>query len=140
LTDARQSEGAVQPFPGSGPIARETKERRREEVLEAALAEFAELGLHGASVERIARRVGISQPYVYRLFSTKRNLFQELVFHCFRNTLERRASPTGAAIRRSTTGSSRNGTRRGAADRRRSARSCPARGLHRVCTRHALAR
>jgi len=50
---------------------RKTKEERREEILDAAIAEFAERGLHGASTEEIARLAGISQPYVFRLFGTK---------------------------------------------------------------------
>jgi AcrR family transcriptional regulator len=41
---------------------RKTREVRRDEVLDAALEEFAELGLHRASTEDIARRAGISQP------------------------------------------------------------------------------
>ena len=67
---------------------RKTKEERREEILDAALAEFAERGLHGASTEEIARRAGISQPYVFRLFGTKKELFRAVVARCFRETLE----------------------------------------------------
>jgi AcrR family transcriptional regulator len=67
---------------------RKTKEARREEILDAALTEFAEGGLHGASTEDIARRAGISQPYVFRLFGTKKELFRAVVARCFRETLE----------------------------------------------------
>src|SRR5581483_9749441 len=67
---------------------RKTKEVRREEILDAALAEFAEKGYHGASTEDIARRAGISQPYVFRLFGTKKELFRAVVARCFRETLE----------------------------------------------------
>jgi AcrR family transcriptional regulator len=67
---------------------RKTKDERREEILEAALHEFAERGLHGASTEEIARRAGISQPYVFRLFGTKKKLFTAVVNRCFRETLE----------------------------------------------------
>jgi AcrR family transcriptional regulator len=48
---------------------------RREEILEAAVAEFAVKGLHGTSTETIAQRVGISQPYLFRLFGTKKELY-----------------------------------------------------------------
>src|ERR1700740_3737189 len=68
---------------------RKTKAQRREEILDAALQEFAEHGLHGASTEDIARRAGISQPYVFRLFGTKKELFLAVVARCFRQTLER---------------------------------------------------
>jgi AcrR family transcriptional regulator len=67
---------------------RKSKEERREEILDAALPVFAELGLHGASTEEIARRAGISQPYVFRLFGTKKGLYLALVARCFRQTLE----------------------------------------------------
>jgi len=67
---------------------RKSKEERREEILDAALAVFAEQGLHGGSTEEIARRAGISQPYVFRLFGTKKELYLALVARCFRQTLE----------------------------------------------------
>ena len=44
-------------------------------MLDAAVIEFSEKGLHGASTEAIAGRAGISQPYVFKLFSTKKDLF-----------------------------------------------------------------
>src|SRR5579884_1926879 len=67
---------------------RKSKEARREEILDAALGVFAEHGLHGASTDEIARRAGISQPYVFRLFGTKKELYLAVVARCFRNTLE----------------------------------------------------
>ena len=67
---------------------RQTAAERRESVLDAALVEFAEQGLHGASTDAIARAAGISQPYVFRLFGTKRDLFKAVVARCFRQTLE----------------------------------------------------
>jgi AcrR family transcriptional regulator len=48
---------------------------RREELIDAAVHEFARGGLHGTAVERIARRVGVAQPYVFSLFANKRELF-----------------------------------------------------------------
>jgi AcrR family transcriptional regulator len=48
---------------------------RREELIAAAVHEFARGGLHGTPVERIARRVGVAQPYVFSLFPSKRDLF-----------------------------------------------------------------
>jgi AcrR family transcriptional regulator len=69
-------------------IERKSKEERREAVLGAALEEFGDRGFHGASTENIARRAGISQPYVFRLFGTKQELFKAVVTRCFRETLE----------------------------------------------------
>jgi AcrR family transcriptional regulator len=56
---------------------------RRETVLEAALPVFAARGLHGTSTEDVARQAGISQPYLFRLFPTKKGLFLALVERCF---------------------------------------------------------
>jgi AcrR family transcriptional regulator len=68
---------------------RKSKEERRDEILDAAMAVFADQGLHGSSTDEIARRAGISQPYVFRLFGTKKELFKAVVARCFRQTLER---------------------------------------------------
>lgn len=67
---------------------RKSAEERREEILEAALAEFAQHGLAAASTDAIAKRAGISQPYIYRLFGTKKELFKAAVSRCLRETLE----------------------------------------------------
>jgi AcrR family transcriptional regulator len=67
---------------------RQSAAERREAVLDAAQIEFAARGLHGASTEEIAKRAGISQPYVFRLFGTKKELFKATVARCLRETLE----------------------------------------------------
>src|SRR5215213_385602 len=67
---------------------RKSADERRDEIIDAALAEFAERGLGGASTDEIARRAGISQPYVFRLFGSKKDLFKAAVARCFRETLE----------------------------------------------------
>ncbi|MGD1052998.1 MAG: helix-turn-helix domain-containing protein [Candidatus Dormibacteria bacterium] len=54
---------------------RQTSEERREQVIEAAIREFAERGYEAASTAAIAERAGISQPYIYALFPNKRDLF-----------------------------------------------------------------
>ena len=59
-------------------------DERREMILEVAVAEFAARGLAGTSTEDVARRAGISQPYLFRLFPTKKALFLALVERCFR--------------------------------------------------------
>ncbi len=52
---------------------------RRSQVLGIAAGEFANHGLHGASIEAIAHEAGITQAYVFRMFGTKKALFVELV-------------------------------------------------------------
>ncbi|MGI8492731.1 MAG: TetR/AcrR family transcriptional regulator [Acidimicrobiales bacterium] len=58
-------------------------EERRRQVLAAAIDEFAKGGLHGTSTEDIARAAGISQPYLFRLFPTKKSLFLAAVEKTF---------------------------------------------------------
>src|ERR1700722_17358116 len=54
---------------------RQSAEVRRASVLDAAIVEFARSGYAGPSPETIAARAGISQPYLFRLFGTKKDLF-----------------------------------------------------------------
>ena len=67
---------------------RQTAAERREAVLAAALEAFARGGLHGTSTEEIARAAGISQPYLFRLFGTKKKLFLATIERCMADTLE----------------------------------------------------
>jgi AcrR family transcriptional regulator len=71
---------------------RQTAEERRESILDAATIEFAAKGLHGTSTEDVARRAGISQPYVFRLFGTKVVLFAETCRRCMREVREAMAA------------------------------------------------
>jgi AcrR family transcriptional regulator len=63
-------------------------QERREQVLHAAICEFAETGYHGTPTETIAKRAGISQPYLFRLYGTKKELFLACVERSFERTLE----------------------------------------------------
>jgi AcrR family transcriptional regulator len=56
-------------------VVRATSEERREQVIEAAVKEFAANGFHATSTGAIAKRAGISQPYIYALFPNKHELF-----------------------------------------------------------------
>lgn len=67
---------------------RHSAEERREEILGVAQELFAQKGLYGTSTDEIARRAGLSQPYLFRLFGTKKGLFLATVERCFVETLE----------------------------------------------------
>jgi AcrR family transcriptional regulator len=67
---------------------RKTADERREEILVVALEEFGEHGLHGTSTDTIAQKAGVSQPYLFRLFGTKKELYLASVRRCLRQTLE----------------------------------------------------
>jgi AcrR family transcriptional regulator len=69
--------------PGSTRGPRQTADERRDAIVAAATEEFATGGMVGASTEAIARRVGVSQPYVFQLFGTKKDLFLSVVGSCF---------------------------------------------------------
>ncbi len=73
--------------------AKSTRQRvpaseRRDALIEAAIHEFAQSGLHGTPVDRIARQVGVAQPYVFSLFHSKRELFLAAVDRCFERVSE----------------------------------------------------
>jgi len=55
----------------------------REELLDAALAEFAEKGFDGASTRAIARRIGAHQPQIHYHFESKEALWCAAVDHLF---------------------------------------------------------
>ncbi len=61
---------------------------RREALISAAVHEFAHGGLNGTPVERIARRVGVAQPYVFTLFGNKRELFIAAIERSFQRVAE----------------------------------------------------
>lgn len=65
---------------------RMSAEERRESVIRAAMTEFARSGYVGTSTEAIARRVGVSQPYLFRLFPNKRAIFLAAALRCLEET------------------------------------------------------
>ncbi|MFI1168109.1 TetR/AcrR family transcriptional regulator [Streptomyces sp. NPDC020801] len=68
-------------------MVRMSAEERRESVVRAATSEFARGGYHGTSTEAIARRVGVSQPYLFRLFPGKKAIFLAAADRCMEDTV-----------------------------------------------------
>jgi AcrR family transcriptional regulator len=64
-----------------------SKDERRREIIEAATREFAVGGLYGTPVGAIAKQVGVSQPYLFQLFGTKKALFIAAVQRTFERTV-----------------------------------------------------
>lgn len=52
---------------------------RRQQILDAALAEFSTIGFEGATVEKIAQRVGLTKAGLYAHFKSKDAIFDELL-------------------------------------------------------------
>ncbi|MFJ2773721.1 TetR/AcrR family transcriptional regulator [Streptomyces sp. NPDC087300] len=63
-------------------MVRMSAEERRESVIRAAVSEFARGGYYGTSTEAIAKRVGVSQPYLFRLFPGKKAMFLAASARC----------------------------------------------------------
>jgi AcrR family transcriptional regulator len=61
---------------------------RRDALIGAAVHEFAHGGLHGTPVDKIARSVGVAQPYVFSLFANKKELFLAAVERSFDHTAD----------------------------------------------------
>ncbi|MER5942974.1 helix-turn-helix domain-containing protein [Streptomyces sp. NPDC001928] len=68
-------------------MVRMSAEERRESVIRAAMTEFARGGYYGTSTEAIAKRVGVSQPYLFRLFPGKKAIFLAATQRCLEDTI-----------------------------------------------------
>ncbi|MEK3900284.1 MULTISPECIES: TetR/AcrR family transcriptional regulator [unclassified Paenibacillus] len=60
---------------------------RREQILEAAVIVFAEYGYYRATTAQVAEKVGISQPYIFKLFKNKEELFLAALERAFERIL-----------------------------------------------------
>jgi AcrR family transcriptional regulator len=67
---------------------RQTAAERREQIVAVSLRHFAQGGMHGTSTEAIAEDVGLSQPYLFRLFGTKLELFLACCEACNQRILD----------------------------------------------------
>jgi AcrR family transcriptional regulator len=63
----------------TGTRRRLTAAARREVIEQAATEVFAQRGYHGASIDEIARRSGVSPPVVYDHFASKQELHRRLL-------------------------------------------------------------
>ncbi|MBU5441082.1 TetR/AcrR family transcriptional regulator [Paenibacillus sp. MSJ-34] len=54
----------------------ETSANRKSDIISAAIEVFAEIGYYRATTAQVAERAKISQPYIFRFFSTKEALLQ----------------------------------------------------------------
>ena len=85
------------------PRKRLTAEERRAAILDSALAVFAERGYHASSIDDIARTGGVSKALIYEHFSSKQELYAELLEQHAGRLFERlgaaieEAGPAGAA-------------------------------------------
>lgn len=61
---------------------------RKEEILEAGLEVFADKGYYSTTTALIADKAGISQPYVFRFFKTKEELFIAALNRAFDRILQ----------------------------------------------------
>jgi AcrR family transcriptional regulator len=76
---------------------RQTAPERREALVEAAVDHFAQTGLHGTTVSAITDQVGITQPYAFSLFGTKKGLFLAAVERGFARVEETFRAAAAAA-------------------------------------------
>jgi AcrR family transcriptional regulator len=80
------------------PRTRQTADERREALVDAAVEHFAQTGLQGTAVSSITDAVGITQPYAFSLFGTKKGLFLAAVergFDRIEETFRKAASDAG---------------------------------------------
>src|SRR3954470_24812370 len=79
------------------PAVRMSAEDRRADVLRVAVAEFGKHGFEGTSTEDVPRAAGISQPYLFKMFPTKKALFIALVQNGFDRVRQAVVDGTGDA-------------------------------------------
>ncbi|MBI1351406.1 MAG: TetR family transcriptional regulator [Actinomycetales bacterium] len=78
------------------PVTRRRGEVLREAVFEAALAEIAENGLRGASMDRIARRAGTGKSALYRRWANVRALALDVFITTMEENLPSPGADTGS--------------------------------------------
>jgi len=71
---------------------------RREQVIREAIIVFARSGYEGATTAAIAERVGVSQPYLFRLFPTKKDLFLAASERNMHDTLQMMRDAAGGKV------------------------------------------
>src|SRR5687767_15894317 len=81
------------------PRKRLSGEERRAAILESALAVFAERGYHASSIDDIAREGGVSKALIYEHFSSKQELYTELLEQHANELFERLAAAIAEAGR-----------------------------------------
>lgn len=69
-------------------MVRPKKENRKEDILEAGLEVFAKKGYYNTTTAHIAEKAGISQPYVFRFFKTKEELFLAALNRAFERIIQ----------------------------------------------------
>ena len=55
------------------------KDKRRKDIIDAALEVFGTYGFHKAKMGEIAERAGIGKGTIYEYFSSKKDLFEEML-------------------------------------------------------------
>ena len=94
---AARAASAREKSAAAAPAARQTASARRDALIDAAVEHFAQTGLHGTAVSAITDDVGITQPYAFSLFGTKKGLFLAAVERGFDRVEETfRAAAAGA--------------------------------------------
>lgn len=69
-------------------MARPKKENRKDDILEAGLEVFADKGYYNTTTALIAEKAGISQPYVFKFFKTKEELFVAALDRAYERILQ----------------------------------------------------
>jgi AcrR family transcriptional regulator len=70
-------------------------EERREIVLRESIPVFARYGYDGATTAEIAKRAGVTQPYIFKLFESKKALFIEACERNMRTTEQQMRDSAG---------------------------------------------
>lgn len=64
------------------------KEQRKIEIIEAAIKVFGEKGYHKGKIEEIAKEAGIGKSTIYEYFTSKMDIFQQVLGHIFQTYID----------------------------------------------------
>ncbi len=79
------------------PVERPRREQRRDHLLDAAQRVFAEHGFRATTMEEIARAAGFTKPILYQHFTSKADLYREVVARLTDRLLARLSAAVGAS-------------------------------------------
>ncbi|MDP9073294.1 MAG: TetR/AcrR family transcriptional regulator [Actinomycetota bacterium] len=71
--------------------------RRRRQLLDVAVSVFADKGFHATSMDEVAEAAGVTKPVLYQHFSSKRQLYLELLEEVGSRLVEAVTTAVGAA-------------------------------------------
>lgn len=79
----------VSVVPVNKEVKKDSLEKKKSQIFEAALQVFAKDGYHKATIDKVAALSGVGKGSIYRYFKSKEDLFEQLLINKYREIVER---------------------------------------------------